>query len=173
MNKRTIYLEDAVDALNALFMKQIIQFGYKSYEDADDKIKLVCDGIMDSINEIQNLTWIPYEDCLQNLTLVDADELKNKAWNADTQFGQIQVVSLDDIQTAHSIELWEKKGIWMNKGRGELECSVCRNIINVEKEILISSASIKYCPHCGSYNVKIIKEFMHSRDSKTQKMEED
>ena len=55
MNKRTIYLEDAVDALNALFMKQIIQFGYKGYEDADDKTKLVCDGISYSIGCVLDL----------------------------------------------------------------------------------------------------------------------
>ena len=55
MPKRLIFLEDAIKALEALFVKQIKQFDYDSYENADDKTRLVCDGISDSIGCVLNL----------------------------------------------------------------------------------------------------------------------
>ena len=55
MSKRLIYAEDAIKALEALFVKQIKQFGYDSYEKADEKTQLVCDGISYSIGCVLDL----------------------------------------------------------------------------------------------------------------------
>lgn len=70
MNKRLIYVEDAIKALEALFVKQFMQFDYDSYEKADEKTQLVCDGISDSIGCVLNLPsaqpqrikgrWLPH-----------------------------------------------------------------------------------------------------------------
>ena len=55
MPKKIIYAEDAIDALNTLFKKQVTQFDYKGYEEADEKTQLVCDGISESIGCLLNL----------------------------------------------------------------------------------------------------------------------
>ena len=56
MSKRLIYVDDAIDALNTLFKKQVTQFGYEGYEKADEKTQLVCDGISESIGCLLNLS---------------------------------------------------------------------------------------------------------------------
>ncbi len=55
MSKRLIYAEDVIFALEALFAKQIKQFDYESYEKADEKTQLVCDGISESIGCLLDL----------------------------------------------------------------------------------------------------------------------
>lgn len=56
MSKKLIYAEDAIKALEALFVKQIKQFGYDSYEQADEKTQLAYDGMMDALTAIYDIS---------------------------------------------------------------------------------------------------------------------
>ena len=49
--------------------------------------------------------------------LIDADALKEKAWDADTRCGYVQVVDVGDIDDAPTIEPERKKGKWIKKMR--------------------------------------------------------
>lgn len=43
-----------------------------------------------------------------------------------------------------------KKGEWISKGYGEYRCSSCRNIVDLDEEILMSIKMFDYCPVCGA-----------------------
>lgn len=50
------------------------------------------------------------------------------------------------------VEPERKTGEWISKGYGEYRCSSCRNIIDLDEEVLMSIKIFDYCPYCGSYN---------------------
>ena len=50
-----IYRQDVTDALDRRFAEHIKQFDYDSYENADEKTQLVCDGIIDAIDVVLGL----------------------------------------------------------------------------------------------------------------------
>lgn len=67
MSKRLIYVEDAIEALEALFVKQIKQFDYESYEKADEKTQLMCDGISESIGRLLNMPSAQPQDIARDI----------------------------------------------------------------------------------------------------------
>lgn len=74
MSKRLIYAEDAIFALDALFVKQIKQFGYDSYEKADEKTQLVCDGISESIGCLLELPSAQPENIARDIATIIENE---------------------------------------------------------------------------------------------------
>lgn len=77
---------------------------------------------------------------------IDADLLLEKAWDADTRIGYVQVVDVGDILDAPTIELEQKKGRWIKQNPmvDTEECSECGyNILGEEFET-------PFCPWCGA-----------------------
>lgn len=74
--------------------------------------------------------------------LIDADELKEKAWDAKTQCGYVQVVDVGDIDDAPTIEE-RKKGKWVPfSPKSHLySCSLCGQW---------ADRHWNYCPDCGA-----------------------
>ena len=54
------------------------------------------------------------------------------------------------INSLPSAETERKKGKWISKGYGEYRCSSCRNIVDLDEEILMSIKMFDYCPVCGA-----------------------
>lgn len=68
--KDLVSRQDVTDALDRRFAEHIKQFDYDSYEKADEKTQLVCDGIIDAIDVVLGLPSalpeikpIDYQDC--------------------------------------------------------------------------------------------------------------
>ena len=78
-----------------------------------------------------------------HITPSDADaESYKRGWND----------AIDSIiENAPTIEPERKKGKWISKGYGEYRCSSCRNIVDLDEEILMSIKMFDYCPVCGAY----------------------
>lgn len=77
---------------------------------------------------------------------IDADSLLEKAWDADTRIGYVQVVDVGDILDAPTIEPEQKKGKWIKQNPmvDTEECSECGyNILGEEFET-------PFCPWCGA-----------------------
>lgn len=60
-------------------------------------------------------------------------------------------IAIGKVCDAPTIEE-QKTGKWISKGYGEYRCSSCREIVDLDEEILMSIKSFNYCPCCGSYN---------------------
>ena len=79
---------------------------------------------------------------------IDADALLEKAWDADTRIGYVQVVDVGDVIDAPTVSPDEVRGVgrWLNDvgefGFPEIPCSVCgyKN----------GHYGFKYCPNCGA-----------------------
>lgn len=81
---------------------------------------------------------------------IDADALKEKAWDAKTQCGYVQVVDVGDIDDAPTIEPERKVGTWIlirieENGNGLYECSECHR-----GEVHVPIVEVKYCWNCGT-----------------------
>lgn len=72
------------------------------------------------------------------MRLIDADALKEKAWDADTRCGYVQVVDVGDIDNAPTIE--RKTGIWRRAEYG-YTCNQCGKT---------HTTRTAYCPSCGA-----------------------
>ena len=83
----------ALDALEQRFAHYIKQFDYDSYEKADDKIKLVCDGIADSIDIIDT---IPSADVVE---VVRCKDCKNWEVKEDNGFYFFETCVLSGFHT--------------------------------------------------------------------------
>lgn len=82
----------------------------------------------------------------QRIRLVNADALLEKAWDADTRIGYVQVVDVGDILDAPTIEMEQRKGKWIKQNPmvDTEECSECGyNILGEEFET-------PFCPWCGA-----------------------
>ena len=97
MGKRLIWAEDAIKALDALFVKQIRRFGYDSYEKADEKTQLVCDGISESIGCVLNLPsaqrWIPVTERLPEEDVEVLITYRYKEGEGDTSHAYIDITT--------------------------------------------------------------------------------
>ena len=86
---------------------------------------------------------------------IDADALKEKAWDADTRCGYVQVVDVGDIDDAPTIDP-VRKGGWVH---GKLiysdisiaTCTICGKRVPVGN----------FCKNCGSYNDAKMEEGEH------------
>lgn len=79
------------------------------------------------------------------MRLVDANALLEKAWDANTRIGYVQVVDVGDIIDAPTIDP-VKHGKWIKQNPmvDTEECSECGyNILGEEFET-------PFCPWCGS-----------------------
>ena len=77
---------------------------------------------------------------------IDADALKEKAWDADTRCGYVQVVDVGDIDDAPTIEPERKKGKWIEynaTGKKQWMCSEC---CAEEKNPKVA----RFCYWCGA-----------------------
>lgn len=77
--------------------------------------------------------------------LISRKALLEKAWEADTQCGYVQVVDVGDIEDAPAVDAVPmRRGKWIfNDDWWEFRCSVCQGAIgNIKK--------YKFCPHCGA-----------------------
>lgn len=77
------------------------------------------------------------------MRLIDADALKEKAWDADTRCGYVQVVDVGDIDDAPTIE--ERKTMQWEHCENDQDkwfvCPVCQ---------WQTYEATNYCPNCGS-----------------------
>lgn len=83
--------------------------------------------------------------------LIDADALLEKAWDADTRIGYVQVVDVGDIEDAPTIE--ERKiGEWLELANTNhtYVCSVCgRMLVNITDGKNTVTKNYPFC-HCGA-----------------------
>lgn len=102
--------------------------------------------------ELHPLVELPdHEDLIdreknQRIRLVNADALLEKAWDADTRIGYVQVVDVGDILDAPTIEMEQKKGKWVKQNPmvDTEECSECGY------NILEEGFETPFCPWCGA-----------------------
>ena len=84
---------------------------------------------------------------------IDADALLEKAWDADTRIGYVQVVDVGDVIDAPTISPDDVRGVgaWIKRfdgpyGRGRTYCSACGKHSGI--------GGIKqtppFCPSCGA-----------------------
>lgn len=82
------------------------------------------------------------EDCQKYLKTLNPDK--------DTrEYARIKWL-IGVLNNAPTIEPERKKGEWISKGYGEYRCSSCRNIVDLDEEILMSIKMFDYCPVCGA-----------------------
>ena len=91
---------------------------------------------------------------------IDADALLEKAWDADTRCGFVQVVDVGDIKDAPTISPDEVRGVgkWIIRktafGKEYTVCSACLTEIKIRKtsgEIVhADTRNARYCPNCGA-----------------------
>ena len=81
------------------------------------------------------------------MRLIDADELLEHVWDADTRVGYVQVVDRQDIENAPTIEE-RKTGEWIDETfepwglvYHPYKCNQCGEH---------SEANSNYCPNCGA-----------------------
>ena len=83
---------------------------------------------------------------------IDADALLEKAWDADTRIGYVQVVDVGDVIDAPTISPDEVRGAgkWIDKPYFT-ECSVCH--AEFDSEVTCSEIygwPWVHCPKCGA-----------------------
>ena len=88
---------------------------------------------------------------------IDADALLEKAWDADTRIGYVQVVDVGDVIDAPTISLDEVRGAgkWLRKEKvrhnldGDedyrYECSACGHSDEHNENV-----HVPFCWHCGA-----------------------
>ena len=85
---------------------------------------------------------------MNDMRCIDADALKEKAWDAKTQCGYVQVVDVGDIDDAPTIEPERKVGKWIrcdtDGSRNMCKCSECGARIDIQEEFRSF-----FCYHCG------------------------
>ena len=94
------------------------------------------------------------------MRLIDADELLEHVWDADTRVGYVQVVDRQDIENAPTIEE-RKTGEWeeievipeaydiagVRTWASKMRCNQCGfTTFAIEGKF----AQYDYCPHCGA-----------------------
>lgn len=92
------------------------------------------------------------------MRLIDADALVDKAWDADTRCGYVQVVDVGDIIEAPTIEAepvkhsyWESFSVAVCSGKKNRDLRVlARNCFRCNRCRHTAEASTSYCPHCGA-----------------------
>lgn len=85
------------------------------------------------------------------MRLIGADALKEKAWDADTRCGYVQVVDIGDIDDAPTIEE-RKKGEWIefNNSNHSYICSICgRMLVGITDGKNRVTKKYPFC-HCGA-----------------------
>lgn len=89
------------------------------------------------------------------MRLIDADEMikRLQEWNTkDAMDKALYNFTMHRILEQPTIQSQRRTGEWISKGYGEYRCSSCRNIIDLDEEVLMNIKSFDYCPYCGSYN---------------------
>lgn len=167
MNKRLIYIEDAIKALEALFVKQLMQFDYDSYEKADEKTQLVCDGISESIGCLLDLpsaqprtttpTTADTTDTISRQAAIDAlfDWEMTYDWDEHCREEDPKpayIVSPSDvIEQLPSAQPQRIKGRWVRK-ESDLswwyECSKCGE--SPLYDPYENEVRTPFCPWCGA-----------------------
>lgn len=90
------------------------------------------------------------------MRLIDADVLLEKAWDADTRVGYVQVVDVGDILEAPTIDS-VKHGHWIDIDDELITgtCSVCGwDAIFAETDVV----GMSYCPNCGAKMDEVMKD---------------
>lgn len=85
--------------------------------------------------------------------LISRKALLEKAWEADTQCGYVQVVDVGDIEDAPVVDAapvvhgrWgEYESFPLTPSLNGCPCSVCKNHFSPSSIIVM-----KYCPNCGA-----------------------
>ncbi|MFR2589722.1 MAG: hypothetical protein ACLTEZ_12640 [Ruthenibacterium lactatiformans] len=85
--------------------------------------------------------------------LISRKALLEKAWEADTQCGYVQVVDVGDIEDAPAVDAapvvhgrWgEYESFSLTPSMNGCPCSVCKTHFSPSSIILM-----KYCPNCGA-----------------------
>ena len=85
--------------------------------------------------------------------LISRKALLEKAWEADTQCGYVQVVDVGDIEDAPAVDAapvmhgrWgEYESFPLTPSMNGCPCSVCKTHFSPSSIILM-----KYCPNCGA-----------------------
>ncbi len=84
------------------------------------------------------------------MRLIDADALREKAWDADTRCGYVQVVDVGDILEAPTIPVEagarHRAKLVKSALAGWTACGNCWRIWEGEK----SGKHWRYCPYCGA-----------------------
>lgn len=81
--------------------------------------------------------------------LISRKALLEKAWEADTQCGYVQVVDVGDIEDAPAVDAAPVvHGRWMHLGGDEWCCSHCGVVITTEGSW--EQPTYKYCHECGA-----------------------
>lgn len=84
--------------------------------------------------------------------LIDADALKdyivihNVGCGCSEDYQKSFLESIDDQPTIDSV----RKGHWIDKGCGEYRCSSCRELVELEDELIMNIKRFNYCPNCGA-----------------------
>ena len=87
--------------------------------------------------------------------LISRKALTEKAWEADTQCGYVQVVDVGDIENAPAVDAAPMvHGRWIvfndgtpeNPQRDHMKCSVCGWYWSIPEHRKV----FLYCPHCGA-----------------------
>ena len=85
----------------------------------------------DNINKAE-----PCDDC------VSRQDLLEKAWDADTRVGFVQVVDVGDIKDAPPVHAEPRTGHWIEcEDEVKVFCSECKEV---------SDYPTMYCPNCGA-----------------------
>ena len=85
--------------------------------------------------------------------LISRKALLEKAWEADTQCGYVQVVDVGDIEDAPAVDAapvvhgrcGEYESFPLTPSMNGCPCSVCKTHFSPSSIILM-----KYCPNCGA-----------------------
>ena len=105
--------------------------------------------------------WKKGEKMTKHGRLIDADALKEKAWDADTRCGYVQVVDVGDIDDAPTIEPERETGEWIDyigkdlgiegqwlRDDGKtvfIQCNKCDSLY--VRNFMIHP---NFCPNCGA-----------------------
>ena len=85
---------------------------------------------------------------------IDADALLEKAWDADTRIGYVQVVDVGDVIDAPTISPDEVRGAgkWIDNGVRAWSCSCCGTPLNHIRQFASFEKNElpNYCPSCGA-----------------------
>ena len=82
------------------------------------------------------------------MRLINADALKEKAWDADTRCGYVQVVDVGDIDDAPTIEPEKKTGRCILTGKGKTRMFI-GNTYACSECGWETIGKVNYCPCCG------------------------
>lgn len=101
------------------------------------------------------------------MRLIDADALKEKAWDVEySRCGYVQVVDVGDIDDAPTIDpaSLRPRGEWIMRG-GKRYCTHCgeRACVTRDTDDFWYTKGTDFCPNCGADMRKVSKHDIHLR----------